>query len=42
MSEDAAQDKPPVFSKWSGWYWLLAIVTVIQFIVYYFITRSFS
>ncbi len=35
-------EKPPVFSKWSGWYWLVMAVLLVQILVYYFITRSFS
>jgi hypothetical protein len=39
MSEES---KPPVFKKWSGWYWLVAAVLVFQIIVYTLITNSFK
>jgi len=42
MSENAESEKPPVFKTWSGWYWLVVFATIIQFLFYFFITRSFS
>lgn len=39
MSSDE-QEKPPVFKSWSGWYWLVAGVLLIQIIIYYTITIS--
>ncbi|HOO09681.1 MAG TPA: hypothetical protein PKW06_07065 [Cyclobacteriaceae bacterium] len=39
MSEE--EGKPPLFSRWSQWYWLVMIVLAIQVIVYLFITNSF-
>lgn len=35
------ESKPPIFSRWSGWYWLLMIVLAIQIVIYLFITTSF-
>jgi hypothetical protein len=42
MSDQSIQEKPPVFKKWSGWYWLVTAITAIQFLIYFFITQSFS
>jgi len=36
------QEKPPVFSSWKGWYWLVMSVAVVQIVVYYLITHSFA
>lgn len=38
---DANDEKPPLFKKWSGWYWLVMGVLFIQIIVYIAITNSF-
>lgn len=35
------EEKPPVFPRWSAWYWLLMIVLAIQIVIYLFITTSF-
>lgn len=40
MSEEQ-EEKPPVFSRWSAWYWLLMIVLAVQILIYLFITNSF-
>jgi hypothetical protein len=40
--QDKPEDKPPVFRCWSGWYWLVFLVMVLQVLLYLFITRSFS
>lgn len=40
MSEEQ-NEKPPVFSKWSGWYWFVMLVLAAQIIIYYLITNSF-
>jgi hypothetical protein len=42
MSDEIVKESPPVFKKWSGWYWLVIAITVIQFVIYFFITQSFS
>ncbi len=34
--------KPPVFSRWSSWYWLVIGVMVAQLVIYMIITLSFS
>jgi hypothetical protein len=39
---DANDEKPPVFSRWNGWYWLVMTFLLIQIMIYYFITSSFS
>ncbi|HZY83058.1 MAG TPA: hypothetical protein VFE50_26245 [Cyclobacteriaceae bacterium] len=41
MSEPTEENRPPVFKSWSGWYWLVASVLLIQIIVYTLITNSF-
>ncbi|HMJ68183.1 MAG TPA: hypothetical protein VK508_04785 [Cyclobacteriaceae bacterium] len=41
MSE-SEQDRPPVFSRWKGWYWLVISVLLVQIIVYTLITNSFK
>lgn len=40
--ENSQQERPPVFKKWSGWYWLVLIVLVVQIIIYTLITNSFK
>ncbi len=40
--EPSENEKPPVFQRWSGWYWLVLIVMIIQLVIYSFITFSFS
>lgn len=40
--ETSQDSKPPVFNKWSSWYWLVTVVMVIQLVVYLIITLSFS
>jgi hypothetical protein len=42
MPEASANETPPVFSSWNGWYWLVMGVAAAQMIIYYLITRSFS
>jgi hypothetical protein len=42
MSDDITSEKPPVFNKWNGWYWLVIGITAVQFLIYFLITRSFS
>jgi hypothetical protein len=42
MTDKQQNESPPVFKNWSGWYWLLISVALIQFLVYFLITRSFS
>lgn len=38
---DANDEKPPLFRKWSAWYWLVMGVLFVQIIVYFAITNSF-
>jgi hypothetical protein len=42
MSDNPFNETPPVFKSWSGWYWLVIAAAVIQFLIYFFITQSFS
>ncbi len=39
---DAHESKPPVFRRWSAWYWLVTGVMIAQLIIYLIITFSFS
>lgn len=39
---DSENEKPPLFERWSGWYVTLAVALVVQIIIYYLITASFS
>ncbi len=36
------EEKPPGFSRWRSWYWLVMIVLAIQIVVYLIITNSFQ
>jgi hypothetical protein len=36
------EDKPPLFQSWRTWYKLVLAVLLIQVIVYFLITTSFS
>ncbi len=42
MSEETAEQKPPVFSSWKGWYWLVLLTMVAQVMIYLMITQAFS
>lgn len=35
-------EKPPVFSRWKGWYLLLAAVTLAQFVIYFLLTTRLN
>ncbi len=37
-----ADDRPPVFSNWRGWYWLLLAWLAVQLMFYYFLTYLFA
>jgi len=39
--EPVEQDKPPVFKRWKGWYWLVICVLLVQIIAYSLISNSF-
>jgi hypothetical protein len=39
---DINNEKPPVFSRWSGWYWLVMSFLLLQIVLYYLITNSFA
>lgn len=40
--DDFKEPQPPVFRRWSGWYRLLLVFTVIQFILYYVLTLTLN
>lgn len=42
MNSQEPEEKPPVFSTWKGWYWLVLLTMVVQVLIYLFVTRSFS
>ncbi len=35
------EERPPVFERWKGWYWLVMGVLAVQVIVYAWITYSY-
>ncbi len=37
----AEDEKPPVFSRWRYWYWLLMLALLAQIFIYYSISRQF-
>jgi len=39
---EAQEEKPPVFSRWRSWYWLVMLVLAVQIVVYLFISNSFQ
>jgi len=41
MPEDA-NEKPPLFSSWTGWYLVVITVLIVLVLVFYSITKSFS
>ncbi|MEI9921474.1 MAG: hypothetical protein WDO14_22205 [Bacteroidota bacterium] len=41
MSTGSSDERPPVFKRWKGWYWLVVFVLVAQIIIYSIITNSF-
>lgn len=36
------EEKPPVFTSWRTWYWLVLGVMLVQVVIYFIITKSFS
>ncbi len=40
--ESSSNEKPPVFQRWSRWYWLVVAVMIVQIVIYSLITFSFS
>lgn len=36
------EEKPPLFQSWSYWYWLVLGVMIVQVIIYFMISNSFS
>jgi hypothetical protein len=39
--ETTEQDQPPVFRRWSTWYWIIFLAMVVQVIIYTLISYSF-
>ncbi len=37
-----SEEKPPLFQSWSAWYKLVLAVMLVQVILYFIITKSFS
>lgn len=35
-------EQPPVFKKWSHWYWLVMVVLLVQIIAYFLLTKYFA
>lgn len=35
-------EEPPVFKKWSSWYWLVLGVMFVQVILYFLLTNRFA
>jgi hypothetical protein len=42
MSSVDLNDRPPLFKTWAGWYWLLAGITLVQLLIYFYLTVSFN
>ena len=40
--ESSSNEKPPVFQSWSRWYWLVVVVMIVQLVIYFLISFSFS
>ena len=40
--ESSSNEKPPVFERWSRWYWLVIMVMIVQIVIYSFISFFFS
>ncbi len=40
--ESSSNEKPPVFQRWSHWYWLVVVVLIVQLFIYSLITFYFS
>jgi hypothetical protein len=36
------EEKPPVFTSWNNWYWLVLAVMAFQVVLFYFLTQSFK
>ncbi len=36
------EEKPPVFTSWNSWYWLVVWVMALQVVLFYFLTQSFQ
>jgi hypothetical protein len=36
------KEKPPLFQSWNTWYWLVLGAMIIQVIIYFLISNSYS
>lgn len=36
------EEKPPLFNRWSTWYWLVMLVMAAQVVLYLYITYLFK
>lgn len=36
------EEKPPLFSRWNTWYWLVMLVMAAQVVLYLYITYLFK
>lgn len=36
------EEKPPVFRAWTHWYWFVMGVLVLEIILFYWLSRSFT
>lgn len=36
------EDKPPLFSRWRQWYWLVLLTLAAQIALYYWLTKMFA
>ena len=42
MTEEAPEDKVPLFKKWSYWYALVIGFLLLCILLFYFLTKHFS
>jgi len=39
---NSPEEKPPMFRRWRGWYWLIMLVMTAQILLYMYITYLFA
>lgn len=42
MDQDVQNNRPPLFKTWTGWYVFVAAMLVVEIILFYFLTVTFS
>jgi len=42
MSEPSLDEKPPLFTRWRSWYWLVIIMLSVELAFFLYVTLSFS